>query len=137
MLSLRHGTRRLTLKISLCFGAMLVSSCTPSPIEMSITEHAGTIRVELFKEWWFGLRSSEIPCVHDIELVRLSDGQVFWRDTVYPEQQCRDLRFFSIGQELDGFRELVQLRSPLPPGEYGLTVRGIGKGGKQFSIPLE
>jgi hypothetical protein len=116
---------------------LLLTSCQAAPLYMSVEQKGGALIVEVFTKWWFGLRSNETPCVHDVELVRdANDGRVLWRMSVPPDRQCADLRSFVVGRAPKGFRDEVPLASPLAPGDYTLSALGIGYGQRDFNVPL-
>lgn len=117
---------------------LLLTACSPAPLHMSIEQKNGSLFVEVFQRWWFGLRSSNTPCVHDVELVGRTDGRVLWRMSVQPpmERQCASLRSFVVGQAPKDFADEVPLTSPIEPGDYVLSARGIGDGNKAFTLPL-
>ena len=127
------------MRIFLFAAFLFLTSCSPAPLYMSVEQKNETLFVEIFKKWWFGLRSSETPCVHDIELVRQRDDRVLWRMSVqHPmERQCASLGSFVIGQAPKDFANEVRLASPLAPGDYTLNARGIGEGKKDFTLPLD
>jgi hypothetical protein len=115
---------------------LLLTACEPSPLYLRVTGAGANLIAEVYEKWWFGLRSSETPCVHDLTLTRNSDAQVLWRTVVDTDRQCSDLRTFVVGRAPHGFRDEVRLAAPLSAGDYTLAAFGIGEGKRQFTLPL-
>lgn len=105
-------------------------------MHLKVSQVGETFVGEVYKRWWFGLRSGEVPCVHDVELTNTASKQLLWRMAVEPEQQCANLRKFVLGETARGFRDEVRLVKPLPPGSYDLRANGIGSGSFAFTVPL-
>ena len=124
------------MRFLLVIAFLPLASCEPAPIHLAIREAGPTLVAEAYKTWWFGLRSSEVPCVHDVTLVRQSDGKTLWKMTVAPERQCNHVRAFTIGEAPAGFRDETKLASKLTPGDYMLNAWGIGEGTQHFTLPL-
>ena len=124
-------TRLVPLIISL-------TSCEPAPLYLDVRQESAGLVAEVYETWWFGLRSSEVPCVHDMTLTRNSDAKVVWRTVVLnPMQvQCNHLRFLIVGKTPKGFYNEVPLSGALSSDSYTLAVRGIGDGSLDFSLPL-
>src|SRR5579859_1552884 len=117
---------------------LLATGCMPTPLGMSVKEVDEKPEVEIFKRGWIGLRSSDFPCVHDIELRAGPDssfGRVLWRMKVSPERQCARLDRFTIGQAPAGFNNEVRLTTVLPPATYTLAAAGIGYGTLEITLP--
>jgi hypothetical protein len=115
---------------------VLLTACEPSPIYLRVTRAGTSLIAQAYKTWWFGLRSSETPCVHDLTLTRDADGRVVWRTIVDTDRQCSGLKTFVVGRAPDGFRDEVPLTAQLSAGSYQLAAYGIGQGTRQFRLPL-
>jgi hypothetical protein len=115
---------------------LLLTSCEPAPLHLKVAQVGSALIAEVYEKWWFGLRSSDVPCVHDVTLTRDADAQVLWRMVVDPERQCSDIEKFVIGRAPPGFRDEVRMRAELAAGDYTLTADGIGQGRREFTLPL-
>lgn len=115
---------------------ILLASCEPAPLYLKVTHVGAGLVAEVYEKWWFGLRSSETPCVHDVTLTRALDARVIWRTVVDTDRQCGDLKTFLVGRAPRGFRDEVRLSGGLSPGDYKLEAYGIGHGTRDFTIPL-
>jgi hypothetical protein len=131
-LNYKFGIMRL---VSLLPALLLLTSCEPARIYFKVRQGGAGLIAEVYKSWWFGLRSSEVPCVHHLTLAG-KDAQVLWRMVVNPERQCIHLHTFVVGTAPHGFRDEVRFSSTLPSGDYTLTASGIGHGTKKFTLPL-
>lgn len=115
----------------------LLTACEAAPIHLKVTRAGAGVMAELYKKWWFGVRSSKTPCVHDVTLTRDSDARVLWRTVVDTDRQCSDLRTLVVGRAPQGFRDEVRLAAALPAGNYTLAAFGIGEGKRKFTLPLD
>ena len=115
---------------------LLLTACSPSPLYLKVWNAGRGLVGEVYEKWWFGLRSSGTPCVHDLTLTRNADDQVVWRTIVDTDRQCGDLKTFVVGQAPHGFRDEVRLAAPLSGGDYTLDAFGIGEGKRRFTLPL-
>ena len=124
------------MRIAAILMALLLSSCSPAPMHLKVSQVGETFVGEVYKKWWFNLRSGEVPCVHDVELTDTASKHLLWRMVVDPEQQCANLRKFVLGEAARGFRDEVRLAKPVSPGSYKLRAYGIGYGSYAFTLPL-
>lgn len=114
----------------------LLASCGAAPLYLEVAQSDDGLVAKVYEKWWFGLRSSETPCVHDVTLMHNTDYNVVWRAGVDSDRQCSGLKSFVIGHAPRGFRDEIRLSGALPAGSYKLTADGIGYGAYEFTLPL-
>jgi hypothetical protein len=110
---------------------IMLAACEPSPIRMEISDVGGRKLVTLFTLGFFGMRSSEPPCIRTITVSgfdALHQPTPVWRAVVPDAAQCVQVRSFSIGRAPAGFDETMRLIARDLHGRYRVEVEGIGRG---------
>lgn len=91
----------------------MLASCTPPEIEIAVSRVGGHLIISLTQDWGLIFSRKETPC---IGLITLYEGNFAadrsaWRVEA-KDEQCVDLRGFTLGQVPSGFVSVV----PLAPG---------------------
>lgn len=123
--------RRAALALLAC---LLLAGCTAPPIQIEIVDEGGRKIVGLYYRWFFGLRSSEWPCVRALVIAdagsldeRGAPEEIWRAESTDPHRQCTRLSRFEFGRTPPGFAErLNRLPAPLR-GRYRLDVQAIGQ----------
>jgi len=50
----------------------LLTACEAAPIHLKVTRAGAGVMAELYKKWWFGVRSSETPCGEPLSILTAS-----------------------------------------------------------------
>lgn len=117
-------------------GMMLISACSPPPIDVAIQRVGADIKIMLSQKW--GLFSDKkAPCVKTIELYRGNDGvgKPVWKVDADGGGQCIDnVSSVVLGQAPKRFSTVKALPSS-SAGSHTLVISGIGYGKASLILP--
>ena len=117
--------------------ALLLASCTPPEIQISLSRVNGRNVVTLTQDWGIIFSDKKPPCLDRIELTKVGNNDKD-RTTVWLVQAkteaCVDVGRFVLGVVLSGFRQVTPIGEKLR-GRFELAVWGVGVGWKQIDLP--
>jgi hypothetical protein len=116
--------------------ALMLASCTPPEIQISIGRVSGLNVVTLTQDWGIIFSRKKPPCLDRIELRRVGTDEKRGREVWLAEaktEACVDVDRFVLGVVPSGFREVMPM-TPQPRGRFELAVWGVGAGWKQFAL---
>jgi len=116
--------------------ALLLASCSPPEIHISVGRVNGLNVVTLTQDWGVVFSDKKTPCLDRVELRKVGsdekDHTTVWLVQANTEA-CVDLGRFVLGTAPTGFREITPMNTG-PHGRFELAVWGVGAGWKQFDL---
>ena len=116
--------------------ALVLASCSPPEIQISVGRVNGLNIVTLSQDWGVVFSDKKPPCLDRIELRKVTSGDKD-RSPVWLVQAnteaCVDVGRFALGKVPSGFREVTPMTTE-PRGRFELAVWGVGAGWKQFAL---
>lgn len=126
---------RSTLLVVMALGLF---SCTPPPIQFSLSTKDGKTHVAMVQDWGLIFSDEKPPCVERIDLWPIEETSKFkyadrvsiWSIAVprASSEGCRDLEGLTIGETPKGFEEVISYE-PVS-GDYVLHLDGTAARGE-------
>jgi len=120
-----------TAKRIFVLGALvLLSSCSPPDIDISVEIAAGRVHLKLSQDWGVILSDEQTPCVREIGLHEPNNyerDRAAWLIEAKDDVQCLDLASVHVGDIPTGWQQVVPL-SAVRGRTYVVRAEGIGWG---------